>query len=575
MLRAKPARIRLLGCLLLMAVASAAACQCVRADPTRLYSCSSESDCAGLGPAATCIATDGASGVCCIRKTCAELERNCGKWDDGCGGELSCGMCGSGEGCGAAGVAGQCAACDSADAGDEPDDLFLDTNCDGIDGNAAESIFVADDGNPNANGTQSTPVNTLKTALLLAATDPNRRHILVSEGEYSEDLVIQSQNVSLHGGYTKDWQRSNSAVATVRALNEGRDGHSVRNCEECVIDRLLLKAEPRTEGLNSIGLTVENSKLSLRHVVIAAHLGVSGAPGEPGNDGGAGLNGGNAASIAPGDAGAPPVCSGRAGGAGGDPARGGAGEAAPEDGGAGGAAGNAGSTDCLGGPASISSDGQDGEPGAPGLSGADAVPLAGPLPLGAPDTPKSGSSGQPGWGGGGGGAGGSFREWCTFLALGGAGGGGGSGGCPGSAGTGGWAGGSSVALKILSDVHLSAEGVTLSTKGGGAGGAGAPGGEGGPGGLGGLGAPGTGEAGHGGNGGNGGQGGRGGAGAGGPGGHSVGIWCAAPGGLSGLDGGAANLDTFTFDLGPAGEGGNTPGGGPGPAGLRAFSVDCR
>ncbi|HYX91048.1 MAG TPA: hypothetical protein VE782_05770, partial [Myxococcaceae bacterium] len=428
MLRSQPARVRLLACLLLVAAAAGVACQCARPDPTVLYRCNEDSDCAGLEGPRTCFQK-----VCtpidavdagCTPRTCGELE--CGARDDGCGGQLLCACdVDAGFGCGAGGVPGQCAQCTVPDAGDEPDDQFLDTNCDGIDGNGAESIFVARNGS-GTNGTRDAPVGTLRDALKLV--QGSRRHILIAGVlDYAEDLEIKNVSASLHGGYVRggagwlDWQRRDDVV-TVRALNY--PGHAVRDAGECLMDRLRLRAQsgfaasPDSDGA-SVGLTVENANLVLRHVSIEADVGRSGEAGAPGDGGNPGLSGADAWWTAtgegiPGDGGTPGCSGGLSGGAGGDPRSldGGSG-ASGQDGGAGGTPGDNGVCECFDAGCFLATDGAPGEPGPPGMDGAPGVRLVDPPPLGALYVPQAGLPGQPGGGGGGGGAGGTYYYRCT------------------------------------------------------------------------------------------------------------------------------------------------------------------
>lgn len=46
------------------------------------------------------------NGACCTPKTCSDLGKSCGTWDDGCGGTLNCGTCSSGQVC----ISGSCVA---------------------------------------------------------------------------------------------------------------------------------------------------------------------------------------------------------------------------------------------------------------------------------------------------------------------------------------------------------------------------------------------------------------------------------------------------------------------------------
>ncbi|MET0411883.1 MAG: hypothetical protein ABW217_11340, partial [Polyangiaceae bacterium] len=89
---------------------------------------------------------------------------------------------------------------------DLPDEDFLDSNCDGIDGVEARAIFVSSDGFDDAPGTRAQPVQTLAHAIELAATDD--RDVYVCNGAYRENVTI-AQRVSLYGGYdcARAWRR--------------------------------------------------------------------------------------------------------------------------------------------------------------------------------------------------------------------------------------------------------------------------------------------------------------------------------------------------------------------------------
>lgn len=91
---------------------------------------------------------------------------------------------------------------------DRPDLSFEDTNCDGIDGDAARSIFVAVTGSDNATGTELNPVRTIQKGIDLAAATQLPKDVLIAGGTYNESIVLKS-GVSLYGGYTPiTWQRS-------------------------------------------------------------------------------------------------------------------------------------------------------------------------------------------------------------------------------------------------------------------------------------------------------------------------------------------------------------------------------
>src|SRR5690606_23863650 len=110
---------------------------------------------------------------------------------------------------GAAGAAGAAGSLDvqQCHAGpDAPDDDFEDTNCDGIDGDASQAIFVSTTGSDEAAGSRTEPVRTLQHAIELASEQ--RKDVFVCDGAYTENVVIE-QPVSLYGGYdcNSDWRR--------------------------------------------------------------------------------------------------------------------------------------------------------------------------------------------------------------------------------------------------------------------------------------------------------------------------------------------------------------------------------
>ncbi len=64
--------------------------------------------CAPCGPNEYCNAQNVCVGLECTPKTCSLLGIECGPTADGCGGLVDCGLCPSGQGCGAGGVPGKC-----------------------------------------------------------------------------------------------------------------------------------------------------------------------------------------------------------------------------------------------------------------------------------------------------------------------------------------------------------------------------------------------------------------------------------------------------------------------------------
>jgi len=493
---------------------------------------------------------------------------------------------------------------------DSPDDAFADSDCDGVDGRASSGLFVdpANGNDVSGTGTREAPLRTVGQALArLRQWDggvPTRLYL--AGGTYAEGELVLDVPVSLHGGYSgRDggWGRTGEQVAVLD--NGGATGLTVQGVTDAgiVLEYLRIRSADAVEpGQASVALRVlDSSGVRLRHTVLEAGRGGTGAegtPGDAGTPGPFGLEGQRPMQdppVLPGDGGAGgvntacPGPDGRSGGRGGDGVSrsagmdGGAGQPDPTSGAtvAGGGGGSAGSKVEVTCPPTATcmctgTDGSDGDPGTQGDAGSEGSP--GGASLGAfseethtwsPGTEQqggAGESGEPGSGGGGGGSGSGCiltNRPTTPVAASGGSGGGGAGGCGGLAGLGGGGGGASIGLLVFdSQVALEASS-RVETRGGGTGGKGGPGGSGGNGGDGGTGVdridantfeeiPGaittSGKSGNGGSGGAGGNGGPGGGGGGGP---SVGIWCQRA--QLTLDGGV------TISQGPGGAGGESDG----------------
>jgi hypothetical protein len=95
---------------------------------------------------------------------------------------------------------------------DRPDvPAFKDSNCDGIDGDAAHAIFVSPTGNDSAPGTKAEPKLTLHAAVAAAGQGGD---VYVRAGTYAERLD-DPDGVNVYGGYNADWSRSLSAVTKI------------------------------------------------------------------------------------------------------------------------------------------------------------------------------------------------------------------------------------------------------------------------------------------------------------------------------------------------------------------------
>ncbi|WNG21821.1 PE-PGRS family protein [Cystobacter fuscus] len=457
---------------------------------------------------------------------------------------------------------------------DEPDDTFVDANCDGIDGTERKAIFVdaatGEDERPKV-GEKMTPYRTLGAALAQAVE--SGKSIYLAQGDYTEQSIRLEKPVSLYGGYSGtngNWARGPQYTTRITLPGIGLTVMNLGQDAGVTLDRLTIQATtPDAAGAPCIGVrVVDSSGVRLRNLAVTAGAGSPGASAPstpPATDGGVGIRGNNGEAGGAGGQPGPSDCNPAGFGRGGN---GGTSTTPSTRGQAGGPGVGGGSAGCDGGYGSGCAD-FDGAPGQNGLNGDAGTPGQEGDGLGRVAqgvwSANSGEQGKPGTGGthGGGGGGGAFAAVGSGL-NGGGGGGGGAGGCGGRGGLGGQGGGASIALLLING-HVSVEHCALRTLGGGKGGVGAPGaegGQGGPGGEWGVGATSGGiRAGSGGKGGDGGKGGRGGNGGGGGGGPSVGVWC--------QDSSVSAQET-TITLGDGG----VPGVPSGHPGLREDSHQC-
>ncbi|HEX4420786.1 MAG TPA: hypothetical protein VH165_22880 [Kofleriaceae bacterium] len=530
--------------------------------------------------------------------------------------------CAGAETCG--GTAGW-GGCQPPSATDVPDGSYTDDNCDGIDGDINNGIFVAANGT-NAVGcglTYHTPCLTI-TFGLVRAIAAGKQNVYVQTGTYNEVVVLQN-GVSVWGGYDVGWQRGPYSEATHRVdivgqLDNGPGGDgeylAVRAHDlsapvtlgDLVLhgpDALGAGGSSGRDGRSSYVVHAWASTLTLARVQLVAGSGAGGGAGPAGGDapvttvqlnmfggtGGAGqesTSGCNSTSHGSGGSGGTNVCSGgpssrlSGGGTGGDGGtkdtscgipptltatagkRGvdAAFASAPfGSGGNGGAGANTCGGGITGGGGFILDGGGGGGGSAGYLTGTNTAYWYA-------HGGGGGTTGENGSGGGGGGGGGGCDNGVD--AFGGGGGGGGAGGCAAlGAGAGGGGGGGSFAIAAIgSAISLDSCDLARGTAGGGGtggtGGQGQDGADGAPGG----GHPGSGLPGHG---GNGARGGHGGGGGGGGGGVAVGVLatsnstitgtCDQSGGVGGLGGNGGISAPKASTQGNPG----APGGGGGAA----------
>jgi len=457
-----------------------------------------------------------------------------------------------GEG-GAAGSPELVPSCQPSKDADLPDDDFLDSNCDGIDGDASQAIFVSQGGSDAADGTLSNPVKTIQHGIELASSA--KKSVFVCIGEYTDNIVVGKEGVSVFGGYNcADWSRSN---ARVKVAPPSGTALAIRGAvAPVIVDRFELRSADATNaGESSIGAMIVNSKpVTLSNVTVTAGAGATGRPGgavkavlTAAPTGASGQDAGSQCNYIDGAVVPSPACQRlRTGGTkgaltcpNGEHSRGGIG----------GTGGNKtyssnvpytiGGTGLPGGKSVYQSakPGQIGDTGVPASAGFGEVTADGYLPT---NIGGEGGIGHVGESGGGGGGGDACRYYDNTLEdcktqlwfysgpvfMGAGGGQGGFGGCGGVGGKGGLGGGASIAV-FAYGTKLTISRSSLTSAAGGRGGAPSAGAAGQPGGAAGTGGspspndnspttPAIEEGQDGANGANGGQGGPGGAGGGGP-----------------------------------------------------------
>jgi len=512
--------------------------------------------------------------------------------------------------------------CLTGDGEDLPDGE--DQNCDGIDGEVDNGVFVAPWGADDAAGTISDPLASIPAGIA-KALETGKRDVYVAAGIYPGSVELVA-GAHVYGGYSNNFADRDPAAYESRivggpptpdlpaAVNAfGVDGDP----DTVILDGLTVRGwDTDSPGASTYAVHLADCsaavRLSNNHIIGgfagAGYAGASGAPGKDGADGAGGVvpfdtetKSCSPDQEAAGGVGGAETCgdqdvSGGAGGAGlcpvfeadPDPAEVGAAGSGPA-GGAGGAAAwdtkvhHASCKMCILPSDDVPVEGGDGAAGGagfPGTSGAGCAEVGVVDGFWVAGAGGAGDAGVPGSGGGGGGAGGgvdSDKQKCSDIVSA-TGGGGGSGGCGGLGGLGGLGGGGSFALFVIfSEAPPSVPVLAGNVFEGGQGGHGAGGGNGGVGGLGGAGGLGgtfsgldlwcVYSAGHGGGGGQGGHGGGGGGGCGGP---SYGIHVH---GLDGWDLSAWTENLFVLGNGGAGGVGGLSLGAPGQPGTPGLTAN--
>ena len=418
-------------------------------------------------------------------------------------------------------------------AADAPDLAFVDSNCDGIDGDEKKAIFASPLGTDANPGTKPKPKRQIQTAVTAAALAG--KDVYAAAGAYGHVQV--AKGVAIYGGYDpENWSARSTGLGS--AIVGVPEGILASNATDVVLQLLTVRGSNAGAGTSAYGIrAINGAALTLQRVTVVAS---DGAPGGTGTDGSSGTKGGKGGNghpngglcdhdetgsiLASGGSGGSSAA-GQPGGKGGDGRYAAAGQAGLPGAGAGGGAGGAGGA--SGDPGKRGSNGNSGENGNAGSRGSGGTAsTSGAAATWVGADGGAGTLGVRGGGGGGGGAGGGQTGAFVEDGTGNGAGGGGGGGEGGDGGLGGGFGGGSFGVYVHNSALIVSGSTSVTSGNGGKGGNGGDGGFGGAGGARGLGFVGncTDEVGAGGNGGFGGAGGRGGGGGGGEGGPSIGIF---------------------------------------------------
>ena len=183
--------------------------------------------------------------------------------------------------------------CEFISADDPPDGV--DQNCDGIDGDPANAVFVSPAGNDLNEGTPEAPVKTISMGLQ-RAQEKGKGHVYVAEGFYQETVALRD-GIQVFGGFISDFSVRDVSLytsslesdpllapgeiqATVRAVSVGTTKSSFEGFT--VVGPYV--AEP---GRSSYVIHLHDcgNLLYIRDNVLFAGDGADGEVGEDGNDG--------------------------------------------------------------------------------------------------------------------------------------------------------------------------------------------------------------------------------------------------------------------------------------------------
>lgn len=183
--------------------------------------------------------------------------------------------------------------CECQNSGQDDPDLttpFLDTNCDGVDGDVSKATFVATSGMDNAAcGTMAAPCKTIQYGI--DKTNAGN-YVLVAGGTYPEAITLKN-GVSVYGGYSAaDWSRSTGNTVTVTGTLDSGHGWAVRGTNissQTILNQITFVAPAATSaGASSVGIACTTCNgLYVAYAKVEAKAGKAGTNGANGGAKGA------------------------------------------------------------------------------------------------------------------------------------------------------------------------------------------------------------------------------------------------------------------------------------------------
>ena len=183
---------------------------------------------------------------------------------------------------------------------DEPDDLGIDADCDGIDGQVSRGVFVSPTGDDTQDGSRTRPVRTIQRGIEMATAQ--RDHVYVAAGVYTEIITLRA-GISIFGGYNSDYSRrdlqgNETAIFPSTELEGDRRGtlnaSQIRERQTIVAGFTIVGYPERRPSRSSYTVYIQNSDATL----IFRSNQIRGSQGGNGLNGGAGRSGINAPDTA-------------------------------------------------------------------------------------------------------------------------------------------------------------------------------------------------------------------------------------------------------------------------------------